>query len=148
MRKILSFLFAALFALAINAETWEAGAEIAAADLQAGDIILLRNANTSNADAMWFGGYHIVKNRTYEGGCANYSLGMFPAIKDRSAFELVAGPTMEGHASFYFKEVTTNKYIGVALEAGGYAELKVDISEATSFVPTAQSSAPHSPPGP
>ena len=140
MRKILSFLFAALFALAINAETWEAGAEIAAADLQAGDIILLQNANTSNADAMWFGGYHIVKNRTYEGGCANYSLGMFPAIKDRSAFELVAGPTMDGHASFYFKEVTTNKYIGVALEAGGYAELKADISEATSFVPTAQSS--------
>ena len=100
MRKILSFLFAALFALAINAETWEVGAEIAAADLQAGDIILLQNA---------------VKNRTYDGGCANYSLGMFPAIKDRSAFELVAGPTMEGHASFYFKEVTTNKYISVAL---------------------------------
>ena len=140
MRKILSFLFATLFTIAINAETWEAGAEIAAADLQAGDIILLQNANTGNADAMWFGGYHIVKNKQYDGGCTNYSLGMFPAIKDRSAFELVAGPTMEGHASFYFKEVTTGQYIGVALEAGGYAELKADISEATSFVPTAQGS--------
>ena len=140
MRKILSFLVLLLFAVTMSAETWKAGEEIAAADLKAGDVILLKNANTANADAMWFGGYHIVKNRTYESGCANYSLGMFPYIKNRSAFELVAGPTMNGQASFYFKEVTTGEYIRCTFESSSYVDLTNDVSAATSFIPTAKSS--------
>ena len=139
-RKILTFLCAALFALAINAETWHAGNEIAAADLKAGDIILLKNANTANTDAMWFGGYHIAKKRTYDSGCDNYSLGMFPYIKNRSAFELVAGPTMNSQSSFYFKEVSTGGYIKCTFEGSGYVELTSDVTAATSFIPTAKSS--------
>ncbi|MBQ7741617.1 MAG: leucine-rich repeat domain-containing protein [Bacteroidaceae bacterium] len=141
MRKILCFLALALItAMTASAQNWEAGAEIAAADLQAGDIILMKNANTANKDAMWFAGYHIVKGRTYSSGCDNYSLGMFPYIKDRSAFELVAGPTMKEQASFYFKEVSTGGYIKCTFEGSGYVELTDDITTATSFIPTAKTS--------
>ena len=142
MRKILSFLFAALFALAINAETWEAGAQVAASALQAGDVILLSRYNDSRPDGQWLGGYHTLKSASSRGATtgagADYSLGVFTSIKNRSAFRLVAGPTMNSEASYYLQEVTTGKYITapVTTTEKPLIELTDDIANAISFVPT------------
>ena len=114
-KKLFTFLCAALFAVAINAETWQAGAQVAASALQAGDVILLSRYNTSRPDGQWLGGYHTLKSASSRnatsGAGADYSLGLFPSIKNRSAFRLVAGPTMNGEASYYLQEVTTGQYI-------------------------------------
>ena len=141
-KKLFTFLCAALFAVAINAETWQAGAQVAASALQAGDVILLSRYNTSRPDGQWLGGYHTLKSASSRnatsGAGADYSLGLFPSIKNRSAFRLVAGPTMNGEASYYLQEVTTGQYITspVTTTEKPLIELTADIANAISFVPT------------
>ena len=140
-KKLLTFLCTALFAVSINAETWQTGAQVAASALQAGDVILLTRA-VSRPDAQWLGGYHTMKSTSNQGATtgagADYSLGLFPSIKNRSAFRLVAGPTMNSQASYYLQEVTTGQYITapVTTTEKPLIDLTADIANAISFVPT------------
>jgi hypothetical protein len=111
MRKILSFLVLLLFAVTMSAETWVLGERADITQLKAGDVIALKSITTVKADEnpsnVWFGAYHTLKSNAFSSGIANFGFGLFPQIKDRSAFELVAGPGHGTAASFYLKEMTS-----------------------------------------
>ena len=127
-----------LGATAASAETWTVGARADITQLKAGDVIALKSITTlaaaDNPSAVWFGAYHTLKGNGYSAGIQNYGFGLFPQIKDKSAFELVSGPGHGSAASFYLKEMTSGEYLALSRESKGTISLVASTASATDFV--------------
>lgn len=113
MKSVLLLTVALLAWDASMARTWTAGDVVAGADVKAGDVILMKNRNTSDAWCSWYGGYvgEYSKGRSNGFTGATCEFGLFSALKDRSAIRLVEGPEVEGAASFYLQDVATERYV-------------------------------------
>ena len=113
MKSVLLLIVALLAWDASMARSWKAGEVVAGADLKAGDVILMKNRNTSDAWCTWYGSYVGEYSKGRQNGFTNATceLGLFSAIKDRSALLLVEGPTVGEAPSFYLQDVATGRYM-------------------------------------
>ena len=113
MKSVLLLTVALLAWDASMARTWKAGDAVASADLKAGDVILMKNRNTSDAWCTWYGGYvgEYSKGRSNAETGATSEFGLFSSLKDRSAIRLVEGPEVNEAPSFYLQDVATGRYV-------------------------------------
>ncbi|MCH5178307.1 MAG: hypothetical protein J1F13_01390 [Prevotellaceae bacterium] len=151
MRKFRKFLccFAlALFALVANAETWKVGDRADITKLKDGDVIAMKNVSRylenpyteagalpNGASALWFGCYHTMASHADDWGntAVNYSYGMFPDLKDKSAFRLVEGAGANDKSTFYLQEMSSGNYLALTFESQFSISLVPTTAAATDF---------------
>ena len=146
MKKFLFLIALAIITAAANAETWTIGERADITKLKAGDVIAMKNVShylenpytgadalPNGASALWFGCYHTMASNNWSGAAKDFTYGMFPSIKDKSAFKLVEGPGVDGKATFYLQEMTSGLYIALPRETNFTINMVATTDEATDF---------------
>lgn len=137
MRKILCFLALALFAMAANAEVWKVGERADITQLKAGDVIAMKSITSLLSDekpsAIWFGCHIVQSKNNFTTGAATNSYGMFPQVKDKSAFKLVEGPGANDKATYYLQEMTSGQYLALTRQDKFSVSLVASTAAATDF---------------